>query len=50
VQVAFHEYADLWRDVRRARSWRTRAALAWHGPGWQPAQEPELELTSSARG
>jgi sterol desaturase/sphingolipid hydroxylase (fatty acid hydroxylase superfamily) len=50
VDVAFHEYRDLWADIRRARSWRTRAALAWHGPGWRPAQEPELELSSSSRG
>ena len=50
VRVAFHEYADLWADMRRARSWRTKAGLAWHGPGWRPAQEPELELSSSSRG
>jgi sterol desaturase/sphingolipid hydroxylase (fatty acid hydroxylase superfamily) len=50
VRVAFHEYLDLWADMRRARSWRTKAALAWHGPGWRPAEEPELELSSSSRG
>jgi sterol desaturase/sphingolipid hydroxylase (fatty acid hydroxylase superfamily) len=36
VRVAFHEYAALWRDVRRAPSWRQRFAHAYHGPGWQP--------------
>ena len=36
VQVAFHEYVALWRDVRAARGWRTRAALALRGPGWRP--------------
>ncbi|QEC46554.1 sterol desaturase family protein [Baekduia soli] len=50
VRVAFGEYAGLWRDVRRARSWRTRLALAWHGPGWRPAGEPDLDLSSSTRG
>jgi sterol desaturase/sphingolipid hydroxylase (fatty acid hydroxylase superfamily) len=50
VRVAFHEYIDLWRDVRRARRWRTRAEIALRGPGWRPAEEPELELTSTSRG
>lgn len=43
VTVAFHEYAALWRDVRRARSWRTRLALALRGPGWSPEGEPPGE-------
>jgi sterol desaturase/sphingolipid hydroxylase (fatty acid hydroxylase superfamily) len=50
MRVAFHEYHELWRDVRRAQSWRTRAALALRGPGWRPPDEPELELSSSTRG
>jgi sterol desaturase/sphingolipid hydroxylase (fatty acid hydroxylase superfamily) len=37
VSVAFHEYIDLWHDVRRAPSWRVRGQLLWHGPGWEPA-------------
>ena len=43
VDVAFHEYRALWRDIRRARSWRTRVRLAWHGPGWSPEGEPAVE-------
>jgi sterol desaturase/sphingolipid hydroxylase (fatty acid hydroxylase superfamily) len=50
VRVAFHEYIDLWRDVRRARSWRTRWGLALHGPGWRPEAEPDLEPSSASRG
>ncbi|MBI5105834.1 MAG: sterol desaturase family protein [Solirubrobacterales bacterium] len=50
VRVAFHEYIDLWHDVRRARRWRTRAQLALRGPGWRPAEEPELEVSASSRG
>jgi sterol desaturase/sphingolipid hydroxylase (fatty acid hydroxylase superfamily) len=54
VRVAFHEYVALWHDVRRARSWRVRAALAYHGPGWAPAAEPGGEPApvpaSTARG
>jgi sterol desaturase/sphingolipid hydroxylase (fatty acid hydroxylase superfamily) len=40
VHVAFHEYEALWRDVRAAPDWRTRAALMYHGPGWEPARPP----------
>ncbi len=36
VRVAFHEYVDLWRDVRCARGWRQRVAYALRGPGWRP--------------
>jgi len=50
VNVAFHEYIDLWGDVRRARTWRTRLGLALHGPGWRPPEEPELEVSASSRG
>jgi hypothetical protein len=50
VRVAFHEYIDLWHDIRHARSWRTRLGLAFHGPGWRPPSEPELELESATRG
>jgi len=42
IRVAFHEYADLMHDVRRTRGWRTRAALVLKGPGWRPAEQPEL--------
>jgi sterol desaturase/sphingolipid hydroxylase (fatty acid hydroxylase superfamily) len=38
VRVAFHEYIDLWHDVRRARTWRERGARLWHGPGWSPSE------------
>jgi sterol desaturase/sphingolipid hydroxylase (fatty acid hydroxylase superfamily) len=54
VRVAFHEYVALWHDVRLARSWRVKAALAYHGPGWAPAAEPGGEPApvpaSTARG
>jgi sterol desaturase/sphingolipid hydroxylase (fatty acid hydroxylase superfamily) len=53
VRVAFHEYHALWHDMRATRSWRTKAALAWHGPGWRPEGAAEVESTevsSTARG
>jgi sterol desaturase/sphingolipid hydroxylase (fatty acid hydroxylase superfamily) len=39
VHVAFHEFRDIWRDVRTARSWRDRAGYLLRGPGWQPEAE-----------
>jgi sterol desaturase/sphingolipid hydroxylase (fatty acid hydroxylase superfamily) len=36
VRVAFHEYAALLRDVRRARGWRLRLSILLRGPGWAP--------------
>jgi sterol desaturase/sphingolipid hydroxylase (fatty acid hydroxylase superfamily) len=32
--IAFHEYAAILRDLRAAPTWRARAGVAWHGPGW----------------
>jgi sterol desaturase/sphingolipid hydroxylase (fatty acid hydroxylase superfamily) len=46
VRVAFHEYIALWHDVRGARGWRTRLAIALRGPGWRPADEPQLSPPS----
>jgi sterol desaturase/sphingolipid hydroxylase (fatty acid hydroxylase superfamily) len=36
MRVAFHEFADIWRDVRRAQTWRERASYVFGHPGWQP--------------
>jgi sterol desaturase/sphingolipid hydroxylase (fatty acid hydroxylase superfamily) len=35
--IAFHEYAAIARDMRRARGWRRRIGILWHGPQWDPA-------------
>jgi sterol desaturase/sphingolipid hydroxylase (fatty acid hydroxylase superfamily) len=37
VRVAFHEYAAIWRDVRRAPTWRAGLGYMFRGPGWEPA-------------
>lgn len=37
VRIAFHEFAAIAGDVRRASSWRDRAGHVLRGPGWQPA-------------
>jgi sterol desaturase/sphingolipid hydroxylase (fatty acid hydroxylase superfamily) len=36
TRVAFHEFADLARDVRRAKGWRERLGYVFRGPGWSP--------------
>lgn len=47
-RVAFHEYVALWHDVRHARGLRTKMALVFRGPGYQPPDAPPIE--SSAQG
>jgi sterol desaturase/sphingolipid hydroxylase (fatty acid hydroxylase superfamily) len=37
LKVATHEYAAIWRDLRRATTWRHRAGYLFGRPGWQPA-------------
>lgn len=46
VRVAFHEYVALWHDIRHARGLRTKVALAFRGPGWQPEGGPPVESTT----
>lgn len=41
LRVAFHEYVDIWGDVRRSTNWRDRLGYAFRGPGWRP-DEPAL--------
>ncbi len=36
LHIAFHEWAALWRDVRRAPTWRARLGHIFGPPGWSP--------------
>jgi hypothetical protein len=36
VRVAFHEYAAIGHDLRRARGWSERLGYMFRGPGWTP--------------
>jgi sterol desaturase/sphingolipid hydroxylase (fatty acid hydroxylase superfamily) len=36
IRIGYHEFADIARDVRRARSWRDRLGYVFRRPGWQP--------------
>jgi sterol desaturase/sphingolipid hydroxylase (fatty acid hydroxylase superfamily) len=42
IHVAFHEYAALLRDLRRAPDWRTRVQVVFRGPGWSASVHGEL--------
>lgn len=39
VKVAYGEFANIWRDVKAAGSWRHRLNYAFRGPGWKPDEE-----------
>jgi len=34
VRIAFHEWADIWRDVGRAPGWRNKILYIFGNPGW----------------
>jgi sterol desaturase/sphingolipid hydroxylase (fatty acid hydroxylase superfamily) len=36
LRIAYHEMADIARDVRSARSWRDRSGYLFRHPGWKP--------------
>jgi sterol desaturase/sphingolipid hydroxylase (fatty acid hydroxylase superfamily) len=36
LDVAFHEFRAIWRDVRSAETWRDRFGYVFGGPGWAP--------------
>jgi sterol desaturase/sphingolipid hydroxylase (fatty acid hydroxylase superfamily) len=35
-KLQYYLYRDIWRDVRRARSWRDRLGYVFGPPGWAP--------------
>ena len=37
VQVAGHEYASIWRDVKRADRWSDKLSYIFKAPGWSHA-------------
>jgi sterol desaturase/sphingolipid hydroxylase (fatty acid hydroxylase superfamily) len=39
VTLQYGDYAALWADVRRARSWRERLGYLFRPPGWAPEGE-----------
>lgn len=41
VRIAFHEWADMLRDVWHARSWHDRWMYVFGRPGWKPESSVE---------
>ncbi len=46
LHLQYHEYGNILRDVRRARSWRERFGYVFAPPGWQPAPDPQPETVA----
>jgi len=42
VRIAFHEWADIWRDVRRAPGWRDKLLYIFGNPGWRDKRAVEV--------
>jgi sterol desaturase/sphingolipid hydroxylase (fatty acid hydroxylase superfamily) len=36
VEIAFHEWSALWKDVRKPTPWRVRVSYLLKPPGWSP--------------
>jgi sterol desaturase/sphingolipid hydroxylase (fatty acid hydroxylase superfamily) len=51
VRIAFHEWAEMFRDAWRARGWRTKLRYVFGNPGWRQdessPQDPAFENVSS---
>jgi len=35
LRIAFHEWVDIWNDVRRAATWRLKLRYVFGRPGWK---------------
>lgn len=43
--ITFHEFADLARDLKKAKSWKQRWNHLFKHPGWQPKTENYVQNT-----
>jgi sterol desaturase/sphingolipid hydroxylase (fatty acid hydroxylase superfamily) len=43
LRIAFHEWLDIWNDVRKADTWRLKLRYVFGRPGWK-----EEAITSAA--
>ncbi|HEY7406281.1 MAG TPA: sterol desaturase family protein [Candidatus Angelobacter sp.] len=48
LRIAFHEWIDIWHDVRRAPTWRLRLRYVFGRPGWNHQNET-ANVTTSVR-
>lgn len=49
IKLQYGDYAEPWRDVRHASSWRARLGYLFMPPSWQPGQArtPDPESASA---
>lgn len=47
LRIAFHEWKDIVRDVRKAPDWRTAAMYIFGPPGWKPQMRTEMQAAAS---
>jgi sterol desaturase/sphingolipid hydroxylase (fatty acid hydroxylase superfamily) len=48
LRIAFHEWVDIWNDLRRAPGWSMKLQYVFGRPGWKP-ETKAAHFTSSAR-
>ena len=46
LRIAFHEWIDIWNDVRQADTWRMKLQYVLGRPGWSP-EKKKAHFTSS---
>jgi sterol desaturase/sphingolipid hydroxylase (fatty acid hydroxylase superfamily) len=39
LRIAFHEWIDIWNDVRKADTWRLKLRYVFGRPGWKEENE-----------
>lgn len=48
LRIAFHEWADIWRDVRHAPTWQLKLRYIFGRPGWKEEQTAAAASSASA--
>ena len=46
LRIAFHEWIDIWNDVRNAADWKEGLRYVFGPPGQKPTKETEAQLQS----
>ncbi len=49
-RIAFHEWADIARDVRHAHTWQQRWKYVFGAPGWKPRETTSVVQQAAAGG
>jgi sterol desaturase/sphingolipid hydroxylase (fatty acid hydroxylase superfamily) len=49
LRIAFHEWQDIWTDLRRSSTWRERWACVFGSPGRKYEQEAMAQTSSTSR-